>query len=149
MDYMKNKDKILYVVIGLLAILLIVCFICCMKMNSHYDRGMERGGKMSHSMSKMKGMQGSMDGMMMGLSGKTGDEFDKAFIKEMIVHHEGAVAMAQMALTTANHEEIKTLSKAIITAQTREIDQMKAWLKTWYNEDYTSSEKESVKYNSH
>jgi predicted outer membrane protein len=33
-------------------------------------------------------MHGEMNDMMKGLEGKTGDEFDKAFLKEMIVHHE-------------------------------------------------------------
>ncbi len=77
-------------------------------------------------------MQDMMDDMMLGLSGKTGDEFDKAFIKEMIVHHEGAVMMAQAAQKDAKHSEIKTMANAIISAQTSEINQMKTWLKNWY-----------------
>ncbi|MES2471112.1 MAG: DUF305 domain-containing protein [Patescibacteria group bacterium] len=77
-------------------------------------------------------MEDTMSGMTSGLEGKTGDKFDKAFITGMIVHHEGAVAMAQSALQNAKHEEIKKMAQAIITAQTNEITQMKAWLKAWY-----------------
>lgn len=66
------------------------------------------------------------------LSGKTGDEFDKAFLREMVVHHQGAVEMAKLALQSANHQEIKTLAGAIITAQNKEIADMKLWLKNWY-----------------
>ena len=77
-------------------------------------------------------MGSAMDGMMTGLSGKTGDAFDKAFIDEMIVHHEGAVAMAQAALTNAKHQEIKDMANAIISAQTKEITQMKEWRTEWY-----------------
>ena len=51
----------------------------------------------------------------------------------MIVHHEGAVEMANLALTSAKHQEIKDLAKAIISAQNTEIASMKGWLKTWYN----------------
>lgn len=91
---------------------------------------MPDGSTMSGSMSS--GMQGSMNSMMMGLSGKTGDAFDKAFLSEMIMHHEGAVAMAEAALKDAKHAEIKTMAEAIISTQTAEIAQMKAWQKEWY-----------------
>lgn len=78
-------------------------------------------------------MGSAMQDMMSGLSGKKGDEFDKAFLAEMIVHHQGAVQMAEAALTSAKHEEIKQMAHAIITAQTAEISQMKDWQKAWYN----------------
>lgn len=77
-------------------------------------------------------MHGAMGDMMAGLSGKTGDEFDKAFLAEMIVHHEGAVDMAKAAQASAKHEELKQMAEAIISAQTTEIEQMKEWQKTWY-----------------
>ena len=75
-----------------------------------------------------------MASMNAELSGKTGDDFDKAFLNEMIMHHEGAVGMAKAALTNANHQEIKDLALTIISAQNQEISQMKEWLKTWYNQ---------------
>jgi uncharacterized protein (DUF305 family) len=78
------------------------------------------------------GMGGTMDSMMQGLAGKEGDEFDRAFIEEMIVHHEGAVMMAQAAPTSAKHSEIKQMAQDIITAQTREIEMMEGWQKAWY-----------------
>ncbi|MES2994667.1 MAG: DUF305 domain-containing protein [Patescibacteria group bacterium] len=78
------------------------------------------------------GMQREMDSMMAALDGKTGDEFDKAFLSEMIMHHEGAVDMAEAALQNAKHAEIKTMANAIISAQTSEIQQMKDWQKNWY-----------------
>jgi uncharacterized protein (DUF305 family) len=77
-------------------------------------------------------MHAEMDGMMASLEGKTGDEFDKAFLAEMIVHHEGAVEMAEAALENAKHEEIKSMANAIISAQTTEINQMKSWQAAWY-----------------
>lgn len=79
-------------------------------------------------------MQGDMDGMMAGLTGKTGDEFDKVFLAEMIVHHQGAVAMAQAALKDAEHQEIKDLANAIIAAQTKEIKEMQDWQRAWYGQ---------------
>ncbi len=80
-------------------------------------------------------MSGMMANMMAGLQGKTGDDFDKAFLSEMVMHHEGAVDMAEEALKNAKHQEIKNLSKAIITAQNKEIADMKAWYKAWYGTD--------------
>ncbi len=94
-----------------------------------------RGDEMGHDrmMGRDMGMDGAMKGMMMGLDGKTGDAFDQAFLSEMIMHHQGAVAMAEAALATAKHQEIKDLAKAIIAAQNKEIADMKAWNKAWYN----------------
>src|SRR5262245_6566269 len=54
------------------------------------------------------------------------------FIEEMIPHHEDAVAMADLALTRAEHQEIKDLAAAIKTSQTREVAQMRAWYQQWY-----------------
>jgi uncharacterized protein (DUF305 family) len=72
-----------------------------------------------------------MDEMSADLKNKTGDEYDKAFIESMIVHHEGAVEMAQLSAANAKHDEIKKLSGAIISAQKNEIADMKQWQKDW------------------
>lgn len=77
-------------------------------------------------------MHDSMAGMMASLDGKKGDELDKAFLEEMIVHHEGAVDMANAILKDGKHPELKTLAQNIVTAQTNEIAQMKSWLAAWY-----------------
>lgn len=73
----------------------------------------------------------SMDAMNQTLETKTGDEFDKAFIDLMIEHHEGAIDMAVLAKANAKHEEIKQLSDEIISAQQKEITQMKEWMSAW------------------
>lgn len=73
----------------------------------------------------------SMDDMMDSMQGKTGDAFDQAFIDAMIVHHEGAVQMAEQAKLSAKHQEIKDMSDAIINAQTTEINQMRMWQEDW------------------
>ena len=73
----------------------------------------------------------SMSDMTAGLKGLTGDAFDKKFISEMIVHHQGAVDMANLVATQAKHQEVKDLAKGIISAQTTEISQMRQWQKDW------------------
>ena len=80
---------------------------------------------------KKMDMDEMMHAMNAELEGKTGAEFDKAFLAEMIVHHQGAVEMAELALTNAEQQELKDLAEAIITAQEGEIAQMKAWQKEW------------------
>ncbi|MBY0538840.1 DUF305 domain-containing protein [Patescibacteria group bacterium] len=77
-------------------------------------------------------MEHSMDAMMSGLEGKTGDAFDRAFLEEMIVHHEGAVDMAEALLKNTKRPELKKLGSDIITAQTGEIQMMKNWLQEWF-----------------
>lgn len=76
----------------------------------------------------MPGMDGtpSMGGMMqMG-------EFDLMFIDMMIVHHQGAVAMAEVALERGVHPEVITMAEEIIAAQEEEIAQLQAWRDAWY-----------------
>jgi hypothetical protein len=105
----------------------------------HHD---EIAGMRMKALHKMggEGMGMSMDDMTMMLKGKTGDDFDKAFIEMMIDHHQGAIDMANEALKNAEHEEIKTLSTAIIDAQQKEIDEMKEWQQTWgYDEGDTAT----------
>ncbi|MFZ2522626.1 MAG: DUF305 domain-containing protein [Minisyncoccia bacterium] len=78
-------------------------------------------------------MFGMMIDMTNDLKGRTGDDFDVVFLNQMIVHHQGAVDMANLALNNAKHPEIVELSKNIIEAQNREISDMKTWMKTWYD----------------
>lgn len=85
----------------------------------------------TNNSSMTTGIPTTMDHMTDVLRNKTGDDFDKAFINSMIIHHEGAVEMAKLSEARAKHSEIKVLSKAIITAQETEITQMKKWQKDW------------------
>ncbi len=73
----------------------------------------------------------TMSQMAKNMEGKTGDEFDEAFLAGMIGHHEGALDMAKQSAGRAKHEEIKELSRNIIVAQESEIAKMKQWQKDW------------------
>ncbi len=77
-------------------------------------------------------MQTMMGNMTTGLQGKKGDEFDKEFLSEMIVHHEGAVDMAKLVLANSKRPELLKLANDIISAQTKEIDMMKEWQLNWF-----------------
>lgn len=83
------------------------------------------------SSNTMSSMMMGMDKSVKSLQNKSGDEFDEAFINEMIAHHQGAIEMAILAETNAKHEEIKNLSKNIISTQQAEITEMKQWQQNW------------------
>jgi uncharacterized protein (DUF305 family) len=79
--------------------------------------------------------QGQRSAMMMSMDlGAADAQFDLRFINAMIPHHEGAVTMAQEALSKSQRPEIQKLAKAILASQTAEINQMAAWRKAWYKQ---------------
>ncbi len=50
----------------------------------------------------------------------TGDA-DTAFLREMTAHHDSALDTAQLALTRATHDDLRSLARDIIVAQAKEI----------------------------
>lgn len=66
---------------------------------------------------------------------QTASNLDRHFIEQMIPHHDGAVAMAKLALEKSKRPEIKTLANAIIAGQTKEINDMTGWYKSWFGKD--------------
>lgn len=70
-------------------------------------------------------MADMMKGMMMA---HTGDA-DVDFMQGMIPHHQGAVAMAKIALQYVKDPELLKLAKDIVNAQETEINFMNDWLK--------------------
>ncbi|MEB3200647.1 MAG: DUF305 domain-containing protein [Synechococcaceae cyanobacterium] len=60
---------------------------------------------------------------------------DQHFIVMMIPHHDGAIAMADLALTRARRPEIRALARSIRDSQTRENAQMRAWYRQWFGGD--------------
>ncbi len=63
------------------------------------------------------------------------DPFDKAFIDEMIPHHESAIAMAEVARQRTQDPEIREIAVGIVSAQNQEIEQMQQWRQQWYPEE--------------
>ncbi|XKM14166.1 DUF305 domain-containing protein [Orbaceae bacterium ac157xtp] len=53
---------------------------------------------------------------------------DKAFIKGMIPHHKGAMAMAETILKYSNNKEIRQLAEKIIKGQKEQVEWMNKWL---------------------
>lgn len=77
-------------------------------------------------------MDSSMTSMLDDLKKKSGEERDIAFLEGMIVHHQGAIEMAQVVSQSTKRPEIKQMAEAIISAQRAEITTMQEWLKVWF-----------------
>jgi uncharacterized protein (DUF305 family) len=59
-------------------------------------------------------------------------DFDKAFIEQMIPHHQMAVMMANMLESGTSRREMQQFAKNIIESQSKEIEQMQDWYAEWY-----------------
>ncbi len=63
--------------------------------------------------------------MMRELSSLSGKELDQTFLEDMIMHHMGAIMMAQSVQPHIEHQEMEKLTQAIVTSQSAEIRQMR------------------------
>ncbi|MFO8039972.1 MAG: DUF305 domain-containing protein [Sodalinema sp.] len=83
--------------------------------------GMDRPG--------MNGQGMPMNGMYLG---PNDEQFELRFLDAMILHHQGAVEMAEDSLEKSQREDIRQLSQEIIETQRDDIAQMQAWRSQWY-----------------
>jgi uncharacterized protein (DUF305 family) len=144
-----DKQNIIFGVVGLLLGALIAGATAVVAVNND-----------NHKMTNMMGMNSqrmhhdpasthsemSMSSMTEELKTKSGDEFDKAFVEMMIAHHEGAIEMALLIPERAKHEELKKLGSEIVTAQSKEIMNMKQWQVDW---GYSSGESMQMMHGGH
>lgn len=81
------------------------------------------------------GGMGHGDGMMSdddmtALEDASGPEASRLFLEQMIVHHQGAIEMAEMALESAQNPDVTALATQVIEDQTAEIATMQDLLAT-------------------
>jgi uncharacterized protein (DUF305 family) len=74
------------------------------------------------------------DSMMMGMMNMSDSvKDDQSFLENMIPHHQEAVDSSNLVLNSTTDPELKIFVQNVISAQTKEIGEMKTWL----NKDYT------------
>jgi len=70
----------------------------------------------------MPGMMSDAD--MQQLTAASGTEFDRLFLQQMIVHHQGALEMADTEIAEGSNTAALALAQSIKTSQTAEISEM-------------------------
>jgi predicted outer membrane protein len=114
-----------------LALSLVVAFLlaACGSAGSG-QQGDDSGGgghrQMDHGQMDHGSMGMGSGGMAKQMVMENGKYSDKAFIDAMVPHHQGAIAMAEVALKNAEHQEIIQLSRNIISSQQAEIEELKS-----------------------
>ncbi|MGQ0543354.1 MAG: DUF305 domain-containing protein [Blastocatellia bacterium] len=93
--------------------------------NSTADHSRMDHSKMDHA--KMESSPGAAEAPL-----------ELQFIDTMIVHHQGAVDMAKLAVTRAENPQLKKFAQGIVSAQEREIAEMTRWRAKWFGEKPTA-----------
>jgi uncharacterized protein (DUF305 family) len=112
----KKRDGIYLAIIGVLVLIVLRIF----SFNSDNHMNNRTYGERNDHMGK--GMNQN------GATNLSGNEF--MFAEMMIPHHQQAVDMSDLALTTSKNSKILDLAKRIKEAQSAEIIQMQSWLGT-------------------
>jgi len=87
-------------------------------------------GSMDHGSMDMGGMD--MEGMsaedMAALEAALGPEFDRVWLEMMVIHHRGAVEMAQTEIAEGSNADAVALAEEIADSQAAEIEEMETLL---------------------
>ncbi len=72
--------------------------------------------------------------MMRELGQLQGDNLDRAFLQDMIMHHMGAVMMSHQLLNRnlVQHDPVRPFAQNIANTQQAEIRQMQTWARNWF-----------------
>lgn len=86
-----------------------------------------------HDMSNMNAQDMSAMGDMKSSPDADKQAYDLQFIDTMIVHHQGAIKMAQMVLGKTQRPQLRAFAQKVIDDQSKEIDQLRGWREQWYS----------------
>ncbi|MFJ5773919.1 DUF305 domain-containing protein [Streptomyces sp. NPDC093094] len=83
----------------------------------------EPGGGTGHDHAAMPGM--ATEAQLAKLRAARGTAFDTLFVKLMIAHHEGAIAMAAEVKAQGNNIQVEEMADDVVAQQTSEITRMR------------------------
>lgn len=66
---------------------------------------------------------------------RSDEPVEQHFLERMVAHHEEAISLAEVALTRARHEELRSLAQSIVTTQSAEVELMKSWFREWFGRE--------------
>lgn len=122
----KNKT-IAIVVVGVVVIVALVWYVAFFSIKGEDSRSVD-ATKTNASGVQTDDTKSTADSKFSALKG---EDFDKAFIADMLAHHEGAVSMAEQAQSVTAHDEIRKFAGDITMMQSMEIVAMRGWQKDW------------------
>jgi uncharacterized protein (DUF305 family) len=92
-----------------------------------------KSGGMGMGMMSGGGMANMMTAQVQKLATTNERDSDRVFLEEMIPHHKMALMMTSH-IVDSDRPELRTLAKNIMQTQTAEIEQMRQWYNTWYQQ---------------
>lgn len=95
------------------------------------DASVPPASSANHNTGNMGGMEHST---MEGSPNAASAPYDLQFIDTMSMHHKGAIDMATLAETRAQHTEVKQLAASIVGDQERQVAKMSQWRDSWFSE---------------
>ncbi len=106
--------------------------------SSHEGGSMQMDGSMQMSGDMM--MQ-EMESALADLEALEGEEFEVAYVNQIIPHHQGALDMAQAVVDRAPNPEMREAAARIIEDQEREIGELTAFLRDTYGQEVNPDER--------
>jgi uncharacterized protein (DUF305 family) len=64
---------------------------------------------------------------------------EKTFLENMIPHHMEAVETSRLILSQTKDHDLSQFTKGVIDSQSKEIEQMKTWIREWFNTEYSNN----------
>lgn len=99
---------------------------------SSHDGGMQMGDD---------GIMQGMNSAMADLEALEGEDFEVAYVNQIIPHHQGALEMAQAVVDRAPNPEVREAAARIIEDQEREIGELTAFLRDTYGQEPNPDER--------
>jgi len=66
------------------------------------------------------------------MRGLRGAALERAYLSLIAAHLEQSTALARLAATKADRQELRSMAQAIVAVEVREVARLRAWQRAWY-----------------